>query len=138
MANKNEVVPIATDWGIKYLPREIYYMLIYYRDKYFSYKLKGKKSDKLKADWANKVYGLFYTVDSWYSDFLATAEAKNAGFPSAEEYEKLGEYPLPDDKEIRRLERCLDRWFRTKGPFATTEAPVTRYGSVEEQYEDEA
>lgn len=130
-------ITVATDWEIKFLPRHLYHGLIYFRDKYYRYKLKGKDSAKLKADYVNKLNTLFFSVETYFQVYIKEEKKNDDSLPDIAEYHKLTELPLPDDITLRRLETALISWLYIEGYFKTVDKTGKRYESIEEQYEDE-
>jgi len=133
-----EKINVSTDWEIKFNARFMYNGLIVFRDKYYKYKLMGRNSSKLKANYVNKLFTLYFTVQTYFRQYLAVDGKDNDKIPSEEEYDALSETPLPDDTQLKRLERTLIDWLFTEGYFKTMDTREKRYNSIEEMYEDEA
>lgn len=127
---------VSTDWEIKFLPRQLFHGLIYFRDKYYEYKLRGRDHPSLKAQYVNKLNTLYFSVETYFQQYLERERQKKE-LPDISEYDKLCQTPLPSDEEIRRLEKALLAWLFDEGYFRTLDKKEKEYNSIEEQYENE-
>lgn len=132
---------VATDWEIKFLPRHLFHGVIYHKDKYFGYKLRGRDNANLKAQYVNKLNTLFFSVETYFSAYLndihANKSIDTSNVPKIKDYDNLGKLPLPSDDELRLLEKTLLAWLYEEGYFRTFDRKDKEFDSIEEQYDNE-
>lgn len=124
---------ISIDWNIKYLHRFRYIELVLAKDKYLTYKYRGRDIPQYFNEYQKNVYLLYYSVQTYFKQYLE--KSNQIGEKLIKDFDGL-DLDKTEYAKLKELETILIDWLFREGVFKTVEMQRD-YKTMTDVYETE-